>query len=52
MKKATMSNCRSADCSKKGCVCGGHNAGNAKKNRKHNGTKRKLQRRAARRVTP
>lgn len=35
--------------SRKSCVCGGHNAGNAKANKLHNATKRRLEIRIARR---
>lgn len=48
MKHATMSNSKSCDHSSKSCVCGGHSSSDAKKNKRHNATKKKLQRRKER----
>jgi hypothetical protein len=52
VKRAIMSECKSNEHSEKDCVCGGHNARNAKKNRNHNGTKKKLERRRGRKPRP
>jgi hypothetical protein len=49
-----MGSCCGSNCkdpnnrSKKSCVCGGHNAGNAKKNVSHHATQNKLKIRKAR----
>ncbi len=49
MKKAVMSDKRDPeDRSDKDCVCGGHNLNNPKSNKRHSGTKRKLNVRRAR----
>ena len=43
MKKAVMQSAKNThECSGKDCVCGSHSAGDAKKNRHHNSTKKKL----------
>ena len=36
------------DCSKKQCSCGGHNASNPKKNKRHHATKKRLEYREGR----
>jgi len=42
-KKAIMSECKdTCNRSDKDCICGGHNASNAKSNKKHNATRNKL----------
>lgn len=44
-----FSDCRDPKCrSKKSCCCGGHNAGNAKANKRHNGTASRLRQRLGR----
>lgn len=49
MKQAIMSECKNPEHrSNKDCVCGGHNASNPKKNKKHHSTKIKLLRRKLR----
>lgn len=52
MKKATQSNSKKCDHSKKLCTCGGHNIKNHKKNKKHNATKRKLAVKKTRKALP
>ena len=49
-EKCCGSNCKDPNnrSKNKNCVCGGHNAGNAKKNLKHNATNSKLKVRKAR----
>ena len=43
MKESVMSNCKDPENrSKKNCCCGGHNHSNAKKNKRHNATKAKI----------
>lgn len=43
MNVADYSTCKDEkDRSKKWCVCGGHNARNVKKNKNHNGTRKRL----------
>ena len=48
MKKAIQSETKNCEHSKKDCVCGGHSHKDVKKNKKHNSTKKKLQRREVR----
>jgi hypothetical protein len=50
MKKAIQSESKDCNHSSKLCVCGGHSRKDVKKNKKHNSTKQKLQRRAAREI--
>jgi hypothetical protein len=48
---ACLSNAKNEkECSKKDCVCGGHNANNPKSNLKHNSTLKKINIRKQRRL--
>lgn len=50
MKKATQSESKECNHSDKLCVCGGHSRKDVKKNKNHNSTKIKLQRKEVREV--